>query len=371
MDRHEKEFARLLDKSGAVFLRKRRHVIYRLPSGSNVVCSATPSSWRASRQRVSDLKRILRDQTNASVVSEEPYLQPPTSASMRAQIHQSNVEARPQAEVHIPTLGRPAAERDAEQPVQQFFIESVSDLVDAAEMTESWRNLDVRGRTRVLTKIASRVSQFANVMVASVRYGVASEKELDILKDMPWFAPVRRTISEPVQAAYNRVSRRSSEWQPALVIDDPYNGKILLEVGSNELLESREKIFVAELPAGSNNDYFVITRNTTSTNQVTRNHPWGHDFRGDETERKLLYMVLLPTAAKTFQVHAESSSNGLKPLTTREVVQDVLDTFQLICLQKHSPSTLKGVVCEFAQFLAAITPAIVKGVFSRLQSHSH
>jgi hypothetical protein len=155
------------------------------------------------------------------------------------------------------------------------------------------------------------------------------------------------------------------------VIDDPYNGKILLEVGSNELLESREKIFVAELPAGSNNDYFVITRNTTSTNQVTRNHPWGHDFRGDETERKLLYMVLLPTAAKTFQVHAESSSNGLKPLTTREVVQDVLDTFQLICLQKHSPSTLKGVVCEFAQFLAAITPAIVKGVFSRLQSHSH
>jgi hypothetical protein len=273
MDRHEKEFARLLDKSGAALVRKSRHVIYRLPSGGNLVFPATPSTWSDSRKRVSTLKRIMRGQANASPVSEKPQPQPVELDSKRARIRQANREARPESDFRITTLDRPALGRDAQKPVRKYLIESVSDLVEAAERTESWRYLDVPGRTRALARIASSVPRFTHIKLAAVRYAVTSEKELDILKELHWFYPNRLSISEPMWAAYNRLAQRSSDWQPALVIDDPHDGTMILEVGSNELLEDQDRIFVLGLSAGPDFDYWMFTRQDIGSNRMVINHP--------------------------------------------------------------------------------------------------
>ncbi len=360
MDKHDREFARLLDQSGARLIRKRRHAIYRLPSGGNIVCSATPSSWSASRKRVRDLRHIIRNQVNASAVPEKPEPHPSKSVSKHVRNIQQNWDARSEAEVRIPSLDRTPRGTDANRPFGQFSVKNISDLVDAAEMTDSWRHLDVFGRTRVLTRIASRVPQFAGVMVAAVRYAVTSEKELETLKGMPWFADGHRAISEAMQTAYSRVRLRSSDWQPALVIDDPESGRFLLEFDSNELLQVRDKIFAIELPAGSAYDYFVFTRNNTGNDQVARNHPWREDFIDDETERKLFYMVLLPTAATVFQVHLSASpKRSQAQVTTRQAIEDVLDTFQSISQYKRSSWKLRGPESTFSQVLVSIASIII------------
>ena len=370
MDKHEKEFANLLEKSGAVFLRKRRHVIYRLPSGGNLVCSATPSSWRAARQRVRDLKRILHAQASASVVSEGPQLQTPESEAKRLRMHQPIPDAESRAEVHIPALGRPAAERNTDRPIQKFFIENVPDLIDAAEATESWRRLDFSAQIRVLRKIGS---QFAHVEAATVRYAVTSDKELMFLQYYPWFTPEYREISPDVQATQSKVAQRSPGWRPALVIDDPIEGRLLLEIGSNELFGGAEKIFVTELGIWSGYDWRVFNRLNVSGEQIIKDHPWRESFFDDETEQRLFFMVFLPSAAAAFQIQPTANAGRDKSsMTTREAIRDILDTFQSIALQRRSPPKNETGGYEALRLFASAAVFAAKNCSSQIfRSHSH
>lgn len=48
-----------LRESGAVLVRSKKHLVYRLPNGQKVVVSATHSDWRSEMNTVRDIRRAL------------------------------------------------------------------------------------------------------------------------------------------------------------------------------------------------------------------------------------------------------------------------------------------------------------------------
>lgn len=55
----EEELARLLRESGAVLVRKNRHLVYRLPNGQMYTMAATPSDFRAADNQLRQLRKVL------------------------------------------------------------------------------------------------------------------------------------------------------------------------------------------------------------------------------------------------------------------------------------------------------------------------
>lgn len=49
----------LLEQSGAVLVRHKKHLVYRLPNGRSYTCASTPSDWRAVLNQITQLKRLL------------------------------------------------------------------------------------------------------------------------------------------------------------------------------------------------------------------------------------------------------------------------------------------------------------------------
>ena len=61
-----------LDDAGAVFVRRSKHLIFRLPNGRNFVVAVTPSDHRAERQQLTQLRRLVRE-TNQPPHAEKVY----------------------------------------------------------------------------------------------------------------------------------------------------------------------------------------------------------------------------------------------------------------------------------------------------------
>jgi hypothetical protein len=71
------EIDRLLAESGAVLVRHKKHLVYRLPNGRNFVAAKTPSDpARAAKNNLSDLRRALQAQATASDAKETPTVEP-------------------------------------------------------------------------------------------------------------------------------------------------------------------------------------------------------------------------------------------------------------------------------------------------------
>jgi hypothetical protein len=57
--RYDRELQRLLEHAGAILLRSDGHAVYRLLDGQTYTISSTPSDFRAVRNRVAELRRLL------------------------------------------------------------------------------------------------------------------------------------------------------------------------------------------------------------------------------------------------------------------------------------------------------------------------
>ena len=55
------ELDQLLRDSGAVLVREKKHRVYRLPSGRNLVLSKTPSDRRTEANQIRDLRRLIAE----------------------------------------------------------------------------------------------------------------------------------------------------------------------------------------------------------------------------------------------------------------------------------------------------------------------
>jgi hypothetical protein len=335
MDKHQKEFLRLLEEARATLLRSSRHLIYRLPSGRNVVSSSTPSSWRAPRQRLSGLKRLLRGEAKVPAPAKQPQPRTLKSDRKRTRVPQANRAPRSDPEFRL-VFGRRAPGQVLEQAPEQLRPQSIYDMVAAAESTESWRALNVFGQMRVLRRLAAQMPQFTGFMPVSVRYAVTNLTEIIVLKDYPFFVRrIREKISPAVEAAKRQLYERCTPWRPALVIDDPDQGRLLIEVGSNELFPIRTKIFVVELPVQEGIDCHTTTRYLSKA-QTARNHNWDQHFGNDRSARALFYMVHLPSAVRVFHSEPKNDPGERKLSTvTRDVVRDVLKTYHLIASKGH------------------------------------
>lgn len=58
-DKYTAKVDQLLRDYGAQLIRQKKHRVYRLSNGAQLVMSSTPSDVRVSRKRLTDLKRLI------------------------------------------------------------------------------------------------------------------------------------------------------------------------------------------------------------------------------------------------------------------------------------------------------------------------
>jgi len=69
------EVSRLLNESGAVLVRQKKHLVYQLPNGRTFTRYKSPGDHRTPLNELSDLRRALADQPGASEQTQEPPAQ--------------------------------------------------------------------------------------------------------------------------------------------------------------------------------------------------------------------------------------------------------------------------------------------------------
>ena len=78
------EVARLLDESGAVLVRHKKHLVYRLPNGQNFISPKTPGDHRTAVNQLSNLRRALAIEPASPNQTQQP---PPQGADICAKEH--------------------------------------------------------------------------------------------------------------------------------------------------------------------------------------------------------------------------------------------------------------------------------------------
>jgi hypothetical protein len=74
------EVSRLLEESGAVLVRRKKHLVYRLPNGQNFISPKTPSDHRNAVNQLSNLRRALAMEPASSNQTQQPPAQGDTCA---------------------------------------------------------------------------------------------------------------------------------------------------------------------------------------------------------------------------------------------------------------------------------------------------
>ncbi|MFT4111322.1 hypothetical protein [Silvibacterium sp.] len=230
MDKTEKQISELLDRAGATVLRRKGHIVYRLSDGRRFVRPKTPSDWRASRNALSDLRRLLLEQSPPSIDPIEAH-SPDANAPQKAlRMKTPNREPREPGVVVFPAgTGGPRAAIAKPAYDRQFC--SIFELLDAVDKTESYWGLDISGRVRVLMKLASR---FAKLEVIPMRFCRIPHEEFE-------------DTDEGAEKVWERLDVEfGGKWAPSLLLHDRKLGPLHIETSAAGLLGGRDQTIVAK-----------------------------------------------------------------------------------------------------------------------------
>ena len=311
MEKYQKEIEHLLHRTGAKLLRRKRHEIYRLESGGNFVQASTPSDWRRSRNSLGVLRRILKPHPDQGGNDAAAPARPAAEPQEKLRRSLPNWEPREKAEVRIPSLGgsRPSQEKTNRG---SFPVRSIYDLVDAAELCPLWWSLDVCGRIRVLLKLSSG---FPKTEVVSIRYCVATSEQLRFWENEAIFD------DSPVDDARSLMFRLHAEsggrWEPALLIEDPVEGLLLVETSAARRFSGRQEITVSEVD-------LITEESSIFTHKVFRSE----DFLGDKGANEprdinIVFHFLTATGMRQSGWHFDASQSWTNPAATRAALKEV------------------------------------------------
>jgi len=113
----EQEIERLLDEHGAVLVRQKNHLVYRLPNGHNFVKAKTSSDPdRAAKNNLSDLRRALGIVRQAEVKG-EPVMPTTEASAIAAEAYDAPVPEPPKEGALKERIETAVAATEAEQEV--------------------------------------------------------------------------------------------------------------------------------------------------------------------------------------------------------------------------------------------------------------
>jgi hypothetical protein len=303
MEKHEKQITQLLHSAGAEVVRKKKHVVYRLPGGRKFVRPSTPSDWRGDRNSLADLRRFLKEKPELPrrTVQQIPNESRPESRRKRMRV--PNRDPREKAAVVIPFLSTGQPNRVVEDIGVQKRFESVYDLVNVIEEVDSYWDLDECGRVRVLMTLASR---FAKTEALSVRYCSVSAKELEPGTD----------FLKSTTEAFSRLDMEWGDtWGPSLFVHDPVEGDLLIETNARD--------------SKGNRDHFTIIPAEFDSGVSLALYPlWNDDFDGgysdSEPDEYIFYAFLGTSVMKKYGHHFEKCACWIDPSRTRSVIREIL-----------------------------------------------
>jgi len=237
MDKFEKQIREMLGTSGARLVRRKRHQVWRLPNGRNFVHPTSGSDHLGVRNAVADLRRLLtrrlaphggvNDSSSAAIES-----------AHRGRFHVPNRPERADGIVVFPT-SRAESKRAVRPRTDPVAFSCLDDLLDAVDGVEAFWKLDCYGRIRVLQKLAQ---PFAEVKVLNALFFLATAREIEFAEAHP---DDPRT-EEWIVAGFGHFADRDF-WFPALWINDPEQGVVIVESSAMGLLAGWDQIVVTVL----------------------------------------------------------------------------------------------------------------------------
>jgi hypothetical protein len=130
MDKFEKQIQEMLRTSGASLVRRKRHQVWCLPNGRNIVHSSSGSDHLGVRNAVADLRRLLKQgiaphgEANGSSSMAEP--------AHRGRFHAPNRPEREDGIVVFPT-SRAEPKRAVQPRTDPVAFSCLDDLLDAVD----------------------------------------------------------------------------------------------------------------------------------------------------------------------------------------------------------------------------------------------
>ena len=311
MDKFEKQIQEMLRTSGASLVRRKRHQVWRLPNGRNFVHSSSGSDHLGARNAVADLRRLLtqrlapHDEANdSSSVAIEP--------AHRGRLHAPNRPERADGIVVFPT-SRAEPKRTVQPRTGPVTFSCLDDLLDAVDGVEAFWKLDSYGRIRVLQKLAQ---PFAKVKILHTLFFPATAEEIEFAAEHP---DDPRT-EEWIVTGFGHFADRDF-WFPALWVNDPEKGVVMVESSAMGLLAGWDQNVVAD-PVDSH-FYQMLSYPIWDLEQP----PPDGDQR---VERYIEYFFVDFRAALNQGPRFISSDAWTDPKVTRPVIRELIDGLRAI-----------------------------------------
>jgi hypothetical protein len=327
MEKFRRAIDTLLDTAGAELVRQKHHNVYRLPDGRSFVQSRTPSDWRSSRQSLTQLRKLLGTKPLSRAAKIERSAEMIRQVARPRRVPTPNRPQRISGEVILPSGG---SFSQTVKPIPRYStrkqFESVDDVLAAVDNVGSYWALDPCGRTRVLMKLIER---FARVDLISVQYVRASGEEID---------DSAGPVAEDMETVPPLFAKIWTEWgrtfAPALAVNDPVCGDILLETSSLGMTEGIEQTVLT--PAKWRNGVSLVHWGLWLDDVdygIEDDDEVDEDFSLDSIyeDNADMYVVFLFSSPKMLSKHNcrfTTSEGWTNPSLTRKVIQEALDQQQ-------------------------------------------
>jgi hypothetical protein len=236
------QLTRLLDASGATLARQRKHHVWKLPSGQNLVIAATPSDWRQSRKALADLRRLLVTVPGpAAPLPTEPATRPAPASRTRV----PNWPARPRT--GVVELPRPDTSAPLAESVEELPSVPLLDLI--GKQPAFWR-LGPGGRIRFLAKLLLQPGR--RVEIVGEIFCRARRDEIERLAASPSDMGVR--MAETTHYTY----------YPALLIHRSGSPHLFVDVYASKVLGAKNELIPVAIRA-ADTDFSVGNGLTLAT----------------------------------------------------------------------------------------------------------
>lgn len=302
MNKYEKNIDAILKDSKAVLIRNKNHQIWRLPNGHNFVQPCTPSDSNWSRLALGTLRRSLKEKIAEDSVPDAAAPDQPTPKRQRRPDHAP--VPREESELIIPSLGGGAVSRRSDYGFEHF--RSISEVVEVVYEVESFWRLNHSGRIRVLLNLAKT---FAQAEAIPARYISVSPQTFEMEK-----SDLQKFLWSAMTEMWRGIGA-----VPALWINDPIEGELLIETTSLRFIANFEQLFSVEAKFENS-----IALNVRPLYEEEKRGIPLRSLSDSPPYKCILYEFIKPDFAKTKKHHFHCTESWTNPAMTRSVIREIL-----------------------------------------------
>jgi len=151
LDKYEKSTQEMLENADATLIRQRRHIVFRLNNGEQVVLSKTPSAQNASRKRFSQVRRAIRNSRETASTQEPEGVVEKQLSTVKQRFKVPNREMQERdTDFKLVYNGATSSNSVEFQKSKQSEFTSLDELLDFIGDSESFWQLDGYGRLKVV-----------------------------------------------------------------------------------------------------------------------------------------------------------------------------------------------------------------------------